>query len=279
MGRATIVTKWSNRHPLLQEAYILNSWSDVTGQLSKDIGVIDYAYTIEAVMDDNVLVNIKSDNRFVVLWDITNGTNEIPPVLDAAGISALKANIQRLYYSDISSLVTNGRTDPVQITDALKVVQLRTPWKSGINVLVDEIYAYTDNVYQVIQAHKTQSDWTPPVAKSLFKRFYEPATDPWPWVQPLGSFDAYPINAKVTYGGYTWQSTIAANVWVPGTGTLWTNLTPPPVSPNWSGASVAYKINDLVIYVPNGFTYKCIQAHTSQAAWTPPAVPALWTKQ
>jgi hypothetical protein len=38
-------------------------------------------------------------------------------------------------------------------------------------------------------------------------------------------------------------------------------------------------VNDIVIYVPNGFTYKCLQAHTSQADWTPPAVPALWKKQ
>jgi chitinase len=37
---------------------------------------------------------------------------------------------------------------------------------------------------------------------------------------------------------------------------------------------VAYAVNDTVTY--NGVVYKCIQAHTSQADWTPPATPALW---
>jgi chitinase len=36
----------------------------------------------------------------------------------------------------------------------------------------------------------------------------------------------------------------------------------------------AYKVGDLVSYA--GKNYKCLQAHTSQSDWTPPAVPALW---
>jgi len=37
---------------------------------------------------------------------------------------------------------------------------------------------------------------------------------------------------------------------------------------------VAYAVNDTVTY--NGSTYKCLQAHTSQADWTPTAAPSLW---
>jgi hypothetical protein len=37
---------------------------------------------------------------------------------------------------------------------------------------------------------------------------------------------------------------------------------------------VAYAIDDEVTY--QGTTYRCRQAHTSQAGWNPPAVPALW---
>jgi chitinase len=39
-------------------------------------------------------------------------------------------------------------------------------------------------------------------------------------------------------------------------------------------AGVAYAVNDTVSY--SGSVYKCLQAHTSQADWMPPAVPALW---
>lgn len=38
----------------------------------------------------------------------------------------------------------------------------------------------------------------------------------------------------------------------------------------------AYAVNDRRRY--GDFLYRCVQAHTSQADWTPDAVPALWVK-
>ena len=48
----------------------------------------------------------------------------------------------------------------------------------------------------------------------------------------------------------------------------------PDETPAWETAT-PYAVGDLVTY--NGTTYRCLQAHTSQAGWTPPAVPSLWT--
>lgn len=45
--------------------------------------------------------------------------------------------------------------------------------------------------------------------------------------------------------------------------------------PNWEVAS-AYVVDDRVRY--EGTLYKCLQAHTSQAAWTPIAAASLWAK-
>jgi len=42
---------------------------------------------------------------------------------------------------------------------------------------------------------------------------------------------------------------------------------------NWT-IGVTYQIDDIVTY--NNTNYICVQAHTSQAGWTPPVVPALW---
>ena len=44
--------------------------------------------------------------------------------------------------------------------------------------------------------------------------------------------------------------------------------------PNWQ-TGTAYKVGIRVRY--NGQLYRCEQAHTSQADWTPDATPALWT--
>ena len=53
-------------------------------------------------------------------------------------------------------------------------------------------------------------------------------------------------------------------------------LTVPIIYPAWSGESADYKLGDRVLY--GGTLYRCITAHTSQAAWTPTDAPSLWTK-
>lgn len=45
--------------------------------------------------------------------------------------------------------------------------------------------------------------------------------------------------------------------------------------PNWE-TEHAYSVNDRVKY--ESTLYKCVQAHTSQADWTPNITPALWVR-
>ena len=45
--------------------------------------------------------------------------------------------------------------------------------------------------------------------------------------------------------------------------------------PYWE-TSTTYKVDDRVRY--EEYLYKCLQAHTSQDAWTPLAAPSLWAK-
>ena len=52
-----------------------------------------------------------------------------------------------------------------------------------------------------------------------------------------------------------------------------TALTGVELFPTWV-VGKAYAVSDRAQY--NGKLYKCIQAHTSQADWTPDTTPALW---
>ena len=52
-----------------------------------------------------------------------------------------------------------------------------------------------------------------------------------------------------------------------------TALTAVELFPAWA-IGRAYAVDDRVQHV--GILYKCVQAHTSQADWTPDATPALW---
>ena len=45
--------------------------------------------------------------------------------------------------------------------------------------------------------------------------------------------------------------------------------------PNWN-TGISYKVDERVNY--EGTLYKCLQAHTSQAGWTPTAAASLWAK-
>lgn len=51
---------------------------------------------------------------------------------------------------------------------------------------------------------------------------------------------------------------------------------PMAVYDEWSAESMEYVLNDIRQY--NGLLYRCVQAHTSQATWTPEAAASLWTR-
>lgn len=53
-------------------------------------------------------------------------------------------------------------------------------------------------------------------------------------------------------------------------------LTGVELFPRWNENGISYAVGDRVLY--NGTLFKCLQAHTSQATWTPTDAPSLWTK-
>lgn len=123
---------------------------------------------------------------------------------------------------------THNRTIyPPKTTPALftyyRVNSENLDWYTGEQVEVGWVRSYEGKDYQCVQAHVTQSDWTPPLVPAL------------------------------------WTST---------------DQRPSQIS-EWA-AGIAYKVGDKCTY--QGATYEVIQAHTSQAGWTPPIVPALFKK-
>jgi hypothetical protein len=87
------------------------------------------------------------------------------------------------------------------------------PWIAQEQVYVGTVRTYEGVTYRCIQAHPTEMP--PPEAPALWAVVVD-SDDPQPWVQPTGAHDAYNIGDRVTYDGFTWQSTIDANVWAPG---------------------------------------------------------------
>ena len=78
-----------------------------------------------------------------------------------------------------------------------------------------QIVFYDDDLYEVIQAHTSQEDWTPPDVPALFKAKTEPG-EIGAWVQPDGAHDAYMSGDQVEHNDTIWTSIIDDNVWEPG---------------------------------------------------------------
>ena len=92
-------------------------------------------------------------------------------------------------------------------------------WIAGEQVEVGWMRIYNGVQYEVIQAHQTQSDWTPDRATTLWKIYVDPTQVIIPvWKQPTGAHDAYQIGDKVhfpTINDPVYESLIPANVYSP----------------------------------------------------------------
>lgn len=88
-------------------------------------------------------------------------------------------------------------------------------FKVGVDYTVGERIRYGEKLYKVVQAHKSQADWTPDITPALFVEVTPEGVIP-EWKQPTGSADAYNTGDKVKHNGQTWISTVDANVWEPG---------------------------------------------------------------
>jgi hypothetical protein len=136
-----------------------------------------------------------------------------------------------------------------------------------------KIYSYNGDLVICRQSHNRTAD-DPANIPALFS-VYRVAGGLLEWV----ANEKVLIGDQRTYLTKTYnciQAHVTQVDWTPDkTPTMWSLVV---VGTAWA-YPVAYKVGDIVIYTPNGFTYKCLQAHTSQAGWNPPAVPALWQKQ
>lgn len=97
---------------------------------------------------------------------------------------------------------------------ALESIAVYPMWRADTDYAVDERIRYADKLYRCIQAHTSQSGWTPDVTPALWARV---SVEEYPeWIQPHGAEDAYATGDKVSHNGKRWISTADGNVWEPG---------------------------------------------------------------
>ena len=101
--------------------------------------------------------------------------------------------------------------------DALEAVELFPLWAADTEYAADVRVRYEDKLYRCVQAHTSQSDWTPDVTPALWTEVAKPGEIP-VWKQPTGAQDAYMTGDKVHYptaDDPVYVSTVDNNTWAP----------------------------------------------------------------
>lgn len=104
---------------------------------------------------------------------------------------------------------------------AVEVASVFPAWEPNHSYSLGDIISYGVNsvgdpqLYRVVQAHTSQSEWTPDTAASLYDAFGLDNSGYPVWSQPSGAHDAYNIGDIVNYNGTLYKSLIDGNTWSP----------------------------------------------------------------
>lgn len=129
---------------------------------------------------------------------------------------ALQAKQESIESASSIAFVTLAETGTIDEVTATEHIELFSPWVEGISYDIGTIRREGDVLYRCVQAHTSQSDWTPDKTPALWVKIGDPAVEFPEWSQPIGAHDAYNKGDKVSYNNKNWVSTADANVWEPG---------------------------------------------------------------
>lgn len=117
----------------------------------------------------------------------------------------------------LRAIIEDAISQAISDDNAFDALSLFPSWSpNSIVYNMGDRVKHEGTLYKCLSPHTSQADWTPGSAVSLWVRMDNP-NEEWPlWIQPTGAHDAYPLDAKVSYNGSRWISTIDANVYAPG---------------------------------------------------------------
>lgn len=101
--------------------------------------------------------------------------------------------------------------------DALEAVELFKAWETNTVYAADERVRYGEKLYRCVQAHTSQSDWTPDATPALWTEVALPGEIE-VWKQPSGAQDAYRVGARVhfpTKDDPVYENDVDYNVYAP----------------------------------------------------------------
>ena len=184
-------------------------------------------------------------------------------------------------------ILAEQQTDEEMI---LMIADLYETWTADRSYKKDKILAYGKDalgdtqLYKVIQDHKSQADWTPDKAPSLYTTIGLAENGIPMWRQPTAAFDAYNTGDQCVCDGYVWTSKIDGNTTRPGSDDRWWTKgeaaggedpgpEPEPGDvPDWDEVETGYQFKTGTQFTYQGKTYNVLRDMAKTPGWEPPTL-------
>ena len=98
-------------------------------------------------------------------------------------------------------------------TDINAFISIYDQWRIGKYYEANAVVVKDSNLFRIIQAHTSQSDWLPGQTPALYQPYRVPGTVT--EFKPPTAENPYNIGDKVRFEGKTYESLIDGNVWSP----------------------------------------------------------------
>lgn len=192
-----------------------------------DLGLVDevryikrsaYGVFVEASMTDAIGISVNGTVFNLLGHDDIEGaeTVVVARASTADELTVHKASIDEQQNVMGITFVTLTKKGDIDDVTASEHADLFEPWVASKAYAVGDIVSHNGLLYRCVQAHTSQTDWTPENTPALWTQIGDPSEEYPEWSQPLGAHDAYELGAKVSHNGKKWVSDVASNVWEPG---------------------------------------------------------------
>ena len=194
-------------------------------------------YTDEPIGRVILTYGVEPPQNTINTYDFVFQVEEVPEKVTLAGKSTLlyaNSTTQEVWWEEFDRELTpeeqiekqigiiaqistrdKVKADQLSESDLLTLAGLYPHWETGKEYVIGDVISYHGGLYEIIQSHTSQADWTPDTAASLFVNKMPEGVIP-EWQQPAGAHDAYDTGDIVLHNDQQWVSDIDANTWEPG---------------------------------------------------------------
>lgn len=136
-------------------------------------------------------------------------------VLDGTLTEASPSMVEQLQKEDAREMMLKYvKVEEISAEELEQMKSMFKVYELDAFYTVGEVINHDGQLYKIIQAHTSQSDWVPNTTPALYTKVVPPGAIP-QWIQPTGAHDAYALGEKVLFEGKTYESLISSNAYSP----------------------------------------------------------------